>query len=288
MQSIRSAPFRLTVVTAIVLSAVAVAGLARAAGGSPAHPARPAGQAGHRVQAGPALLPAGHSWTGTLITGDVVHVTTVRGRPPLVSITPSKRSRATFIKFVTSRGGIEVVPLDVAPLVGRVLDPALFNVTTLIQNGDDDAHRSSLPLIVQGHPSGLAALPTLVRGFDLSSIGAVAAAEPRRAAARVGGALAAMASAVARAGRISPQVTGGMGYVWLDRTIRVADAVPARVLADIVAHRAVLDHNLVQIGAPVAWRAGDTGAGVKVAVLDTGVDGTFPDLRGQIAAERNL
>jgi subtilisin family serine protease len=51
---------------------------------------------------------------------------------------------------------------------------------------------------------------------------------------------------------------------------------------------AVLDHNLVQIGAPVAWRAGDTGAGVKVAVLDSGVDAVFPDLRGQIAARRNF
>jgi subtilisin family serine protease len=50
----------------------------------------------------------------------------------------------------------------------------------------------------------------------------------------------------------------------------------------------VLDHNLVQIGAPAAWRAGDTGAGVKVAVLDSGVDAAFPDLRGQIAARRNF
>ena len=193
-----------------------------------------------------------------------------------------------FTRFVDSRDRIEVIPGDVAPLVGHVLDPALFNVTTLIQDGDDDAHRSSLPLIVKGRPSGPAALPWLARGVDLSSIGAVAASEPRKAAARVGRALAAMASAVTRAGQISPQATGGIGYVWLDRAIRITDAVPARVLADIVAHRAVLDHNLVQIGAPVAWRAGDTGAGVKVAVLDTGVDATFPDLRGQIAAERNF
>jgi hypothetical protein len=64
--------------------------------------------------------------------------------------------------------------------------------------------------------------------------------------------------------------------------------VSPRVLADIASNRAVLDHNLVQIDAPVAWRAGDTGAGVKVAVLDTGVDAAFPDLRGQIAAERNF
>jgi hypothetical protein len=77
---IRSAVLCLNVVSAVALSGVAGAGLARASGGSPAHRSRQA------AQAGPTLLPAGHSWTVTLITGDVVHVTTVRGRPPLVSI----------------------------------------------------------------------------------------------------------------------------------------------------------------------------------------------------------
>ncbi len=239
------------------------------------------------MQAAPDSLPAGHSWTVTLITGDVVGVTTVRGRPPMVTVTPGPGHRgAIFTKFVDSQGDIEVLPASVAPLIGRVLDPALFNVTTLIQNGDDNAHRSSLPLIIEGHPDGLSALPSIVRGPSLTSIGAVGAAEPRRAAAKVGRALAAMARTVARSGRVTPRATGGIGYVWLDRTIRATGAMPFRSLAQL--SKAVLDHNLVQIGAPVAWKAGDTGAGVKVAVLDTGVDGAFPDLRGQIAAERNF
>jgi hypothetical protein len=38
----------------------------------------------------------------------------------------------------------------------------------------------------------------------------------------------------------------------------------------------------------VAWRAGDTGRAIRVAVLDTGVDATHPDLRGQIVAEKNF
>jgi subtilisin family serine protease len=52
--------------------------------------------------------------------------------------------------------------------------------------------------------------------------------------------------------------------VWLDRRFRATD----------------LDPNLTQIGAPAAWSAGLTGEGVKVAVLDTGIDTTHPDLRG--------
>jgi subtilisin family serine protease len=49
-----------------------------------------------------------------------------------------------------------------------------------------------------------------------------------------------------------------------------------------------LDVSVPQIGAPAAWDAGFTGAGVPVAVLDTGIDDTHPDLRRQIAATKNF
>src|SRR5262249_15000140 len=50
----------------------------------------------------------------------------------------------------------------------------------------------------------------------------------------------------------------------------------------------VLDRNLTQIGAPAAWAAGATGKGVKVAVLDTGVDADHPDLTGKIVEQANF
>ncbi|HYN17155.1 MAG TPA: S8 family peptidase, partial [Actinomycetes bacterium] len=65
----------------------------------------------------------------------------------------------------------------------------------------------------------------------------------------------------------------GVTRVWLDRRFRATD----------------LDPNLTQIGAPAAWTAGLTGEGVKVAVLDTGIDGGHPDLRGgKVVAEADF
>jgi subtilisin family serine protease len=49
-----------------------------------------------------------------------------------------------------------------------------------------------------------------------------------------------------------------------------------------------LDVSVPRIGAPRAWEAGFTGAGVPVAVLDTGIDDTHPDLRGQLTARKSF
>ena len=43
---------------------------------------------------------------------------------------------------------------------------------------------------------------------------------------------------------------------------------------------ALLDKAVVQIGADKVWASGYTGKGVKVCVIDTGVDASHPDLNG--------
>ncbi|WP_445270826.1 S8 family peptidase, partial [Streptomyces sp. DSM 41634] len=52
--------------------------------------------------------------------------------------------------------------------------------------------------------------------------------------------------------------------------------------------QASLDRSVPQIGTPAAWKAGFTGKGVKIAVLDTGTDSTHADLKGQILASNNF
>lgn len=67
------------------------------------------------------------------------------------------------------------------------------------------------------------------------------------------------------------QLTAKGGKVWLNATVSTT-----------------LDVSVPQIGAPAAWQAGLTGEGVTVAVLDTGVDATHPDLAGKVAVSRNF
>ncbi|MBP2328413.1 subtilisin family serine protease [Kibdelosporangium banguiense] len=52
--------------------------------------------------------------------------------------------------------------------------------------------------------------------------------------------------------------------------------------------RAALDKSIPQVGAPEAWRSGHTGTGTTVAVLDTGIDASHPDLAGAVLKAENF
>ena len=49
--------------------------------------------------------------------------------------------------------------------------------------------------------------------------------------------------------------------------------------------RTMLDDSVPLIGADRLWQEGYNGSGIKVAVLDTGIDKTHPELRGKVVAE---
>ncbi|MGH9213963.1 MAG: S8 family peptidase [Acidimicrobiales bacterium] len=241
-------------------------------------PARPA--ADDVAATPPDVLPADGSWTVTLLTGDVLDVRSdADGR-----VTALARDRTGPIRTVRMPDGdLYVIPLAVTPLVERVLDLELFNVTGLIRQGYDDASIDVVPLIVQRQP-GVdveARLSTSDDEQPLPSIDAVATDVPKADAEATGELLAELAAALDAQARSA----GGITRVWLDRQVTTLSADspigPSQAPAD-------LDPNLTQVGADRAWAAGFTGEGVTVAVLDTGVDGQHPDLAGQVVAEANF
>ncbi|WP_283137456.1 S8 family serine peptidase [Rhizohabitans arisaemae] len=158
------------------------------------------------------------------------------------------------ITFTTEeRGGrLRVLPSDaVALLRDKRLDPRLFDVTGLLELGYDDRN-GGLPLIVAG------AAPRTLRGATqvrpLAPVDGFAVRQERTGAAR-----------------FWKDVTGGKAKIWLDGRRRVS-----------------LDASVKQIGAPGAWSRGLTGTGVKVAVLDTGIDDTHRDLAGKVAVRADF
>ncbi|WP_394619638.1 S8 family serine peptidase [Lentzea sp. JNUCC 0626] len=231
---------------------------------TPAHAAAPVGQpvAGTALTAG----------TVTLITGDVVTVNT-SGRTISVARPDGGPADA---RVVESGGDVYVYPNSaLAYLAGGKLDRRLFNVTDLIADGYDDAHRDDLPLIVSyGEQQGLRANAApagaeLVR--PLASVGGAAITADHARASDFWTSLTGKQTTLSSLVPDNSAFTNGIERIWLD----------GKVYPDLA-------ESVAQIGAPAVWAGGNTGEGVDVAVLDTGVDATHPDLVGRIAETRSF
>ncbi len=253
---------------AVAGAAAAVLAAGLLAVGQP--PAASGASPGAAAPTAPTVAATAETHTVTLITGDVVTLTSAGDGPGTARVEPGPNSTGG-VQIQAIGDDLHVVPDAALPFLasGR-LDADLFNVTGLVEQGYDDASVDAIPLIVE-YGAGARSVPATPRFADrtaeLQSINGAAVGADKDTADRFWTTITPELGARATNARF----TGGIARVSLDSKVEAS-------LTDTVA----------QVGAPDVWADGLDGSGTTVAVLDTGVDVGHPDLADRVTQTRSF
>ncbi|GGB72254.1 S8 family serine peptidase [Fictibacillus barbaricus] len=214
--------------------------------------------------------------TVTLVTGEVVTLEKYADGMQAATVAPLSDGSPTEITKIQVGKEVYIIPAKAQPYIDAdELDRELFNITKLVEYGYDDAHGSDIPLIATytGTESMTdkaldQAAPTGSKKDKVLDIVNGVALKASKSKAKT------FWEAVdddSISEGTEPELAGGMKKLWLDKKVQVT-----------------LEQSVPQIGAPTAWAAGYNGKGVKVAVLDTGIDSNHPDVKGSIIKTNNF
>ncbi|EPD51005.1 hypothetical protein HMPREF1210_02196 [Paenisporosarcina sp. HGH0030] len=205
----------------------------------------------------------------TLITGDVVKVSTLKNGKYIINVEPANED-GDGVRVLTFGEDTFVFPNSTMPyLAAGKLDKDLFNITKLIEYGYDDKNQAGLPVIVEYEETKARSFSKNIapkgakKVRDLESINGAALTTDKMKADTF------WEDVTVQRDNKEPEKSSlfkyGVEKIWLDGRVEAA-----------------LHQSVPQIGAHTAWGAGFTGEGVKVAVLDSGIDPGHPDLVDQL------